>query len=160
MFFVVPDIKAVAPGNFHEFARCHRVGTGVADKGVASRRAVPGNQGGGISFDPKRKKRLRVKPERYKCPSGKWDFAYSKERCCPGCATLLLIASDLLSDAELMELRSFWMWEPLKERWDYIRDWVEHKRQAMHRFDENSKARIRSLAVDQPTRRSLTKWIQ
>lgn len=48
----------------------------------------------------------------------------------------------MLSDAELTELRSFWMWEPLKEGWSYIRDWEEHKREAMQRFEEYSKARI------------------
>jgi len=40
---------------------------------------------------------------------------------------LLLIVCDMLSDAELTELRSFWMWDPLKEKWDFIRDWEEHK---------------------------------
>ena len=76
---------------------------------------------------------LRVRPQRYKCPHCKWDFANRKKRCCPGCGTLLLIASDMLSDTELTELRSFWMWEPLQERWDYIRDWEEHKREAMQK---------------------------
>jgi hypothetical protein len=37
----------------------------------------------------------------------------------------------MLSDAELTELRSFWIWEPLKEKWDFIRDWEEHKVEAM-----------------------------
>ncbi len=62
-----------------------------------------------------RRKLLRVRPQRYKCPHCKWDFAYRKKKCCPSCGTLLLIASDMLSDTELTELRSFWMWEPLKE---------------------------------------------
>jgi len=43
MVFVEPDIKAVAPENFHEPASRHLVGTGVADKDVASRRAVSGS---------------------------------------------------------------------------------------------------------------------
>jgi len=73
---------------------------------------------------------------------------------------LLLIASDLLSEAELTEFRSSWLWEPLKEKWDFIGDWVEHKRQAMQRFEEYSKARIGGPAEEQPTRRPLTKWIQ
>lgn len=34
------------------------------------------------------------------------------------------------------------MWEPLKEEWSYIRDWEEHKGEAMQRFEEYSKARI------------------
>jgi hypothetical protein len=49
---------------------------------------------------------------------------------------LLLIASDCPSDVELTEIRSFWMWEPAKEKWDYIRDWQEHKREAMRRFEQ------------------------
>src|SRR5271157_5680472 len=103
---------------------------------------------------------LRCWPQRYQCPHCKWDFARRKKRCCPGCGTLLLIVSDMLSDAELTELRSFWMWEPLKERWDYIRDWEEHKREAMQMLEEYFKARIGGPAANEPTRRPLTKWIQ
>ena len=44
--------------------------------------------------------------------------------------------SDILSDAELAELWSFWMWDPLKEKWDFIRDWEEHKVEAMRKFEE------------------------
>jgi hypothetical protein len=69
----------------------------------------------------------------------KWAFTFRKKKCCPRCGTFLLIASDLLSDDELAELRSFWMWEPLKERWDYIRDWEEHKREALRKFEEYSR---------------------
>ena len=79
---------------------------------------------------------LRCRPQRYHCPHCKWDFARRKKRCCPGCGTLLLIVSDMLSDAELTELRSFWMWDPLKEKWDFIRDWEEHKVEAMRKFEE------------------------
>ena len=79
---------------------------------------------------------MRYRPQRYHCPHCKWDFARRKKRCCPGCGTLLLIVSDMLSDAELTELRSFWMWDPLKEKWDFIRDWEEHKVEAMRKFEE------------------------
>jgi hypothetical protein len=48
---------------------------------------------------------------------------------------LLLIASDTPSDAELTEIKSFWMWEPGRERWQYIRDWEEHKREAIRKFE-------------------------
>jgi hypothetical protein len=106
------------------------------------------------------RKLLRVRPQRCKCPHCKWDFAYRKKRCCPGCGTLLLIASDMLSDNELTELRSFWVWESLKERWDYIRDWEEHKREAMQRLQEYSEARTVGLAENDMTRRPPTKWIQ
>jgi len=66
----------------------------------------------------------------------------------------------MISDNELTELGSFWMWESLKERWDYIRDWEEHKREAMQRFQEYSKARIGGLSENEQTRRPLTNWIQ
>ena len=83
-----------------------------------------------------REEPLRCRPQRYHCPHCKWDFARRKKRCCPGCGTLLLIVSDMLCDAELTELRSFWMWDPLKEKWDFIRDWEEHKVEAMRKFEE------------------------
>lgn len=81
---------------------------------------------------------MRCRPQRYQCPKCRWDFAFRKKRCCPGCGTLLLIASDNPTDAELTELKSFWMWEPGKERWEYIRDWEEHKREAMRKFEQHS----------------------
>jgi hypothetical protein len=28
------------------------------------------------------------------------------------------------------------MWEPANEKWVYIRDWEEHKRQAIRKLDE------------------------
>lgn len=96
---------------------------------------------------------------RYKCPHCRWDFAYRKKRCCPGCGTLLLIASDMLSDAELTALKSFWTWAPLKERWDYIRDWENHKREAMRKFEKYAKGEPVGIGLaDKP--RSLKGWIQ
>ena len=74
---------------------------------------------------------MRWRPERYQCPKCRWDFAVRKKRCCPGCGTFLLIGSDNPTDAELTELKSFWMWEPVKERWDYVRDWEKYKREAI-----------------------------
>jgi hypothetical protein len=102
---------------------------------------------------------LRVRPQRYKCPHCKWDFANRKKRCCPDCGTLLLIASDTLSDAELTALKSFWMWEPFKEKWDYISDWEEHKCEAMQKFEEYIKGKGGGIkAEDKP--RPLTHRIQ
>jgi hypothetical protein len=49
---------------------------------------------------------------------------------------LLLIASDVPTDAELTEIKSFWMWDPVKEKWDYIRDREEHKREVMRKFEQ------------------------
>ena len=103
---------------------------------------------------------LKTKPQRYKCPHCKWDFAHRKNRCCPGCSTLLLIASDLLSDAELTALRSFWMWEPLKKKWIYVRDWEEHKQEAGRKFQEYARSRGISGSEVEEMRRPLTKWIQ
>ena len=52
---------------------------------------------------------MRFRPQRYQCPKCRWEFAFRKKRCCPGCGTLLMIASDNPTDAELTELKSFWM---------------------------------------------------
>jgi hypothetical protein len=41
----------------------------------------------------------------------------------------------MLSDAELTQLRSFWMWDPRKEKWDFIRDWEENKIETMRKFE-------------------------
>jgi hypothetical protein len=70
---------------------------------------------------------------------------------------LLLIASDSPSDAELTEIKSFWMWEPGRERWLYIQDWDEHKREAMRKFDQQ----WRSASIEAEGKlRPLTRWIQ
>ena len=103
---------------------------------------------------------MRFRPRCYKCPNCKWAFTFRKKKCCPGCGTFLLIASDMLSDAELSELRSFWMWEPLKERWDYIRDWEEHKREALRKFEEYTQERAAGVVKAEEKPRPLTRWIQ
>jgi hypothetical protein len=103
---------------------------------------------------------LRFRPWRYNCPKCKWDFTFRKKKCCPGCGTLLLIASDMLSDSELTELRSFWMWEPLKERWEYIRDWEDHKREALQKFEEYTQGRGAGLVKAEVKPRPLTRWVQ
>jgi len=102
---------------------------------------------------------LRVRPQRYKYPHCKWDFANRTKRRCPGCGTLLLIASDMLSDADLTALKSFWMWEPFKGKWDYIRDWEDHKREAMQKFEEYVKGKGGGIEADDKPR-PLTRWIQ
>jgi hypothetical protein len=95
---------------------------------------------------------------RHRCPRCKWDFVLRKKKCCPGCGTLLLIASDCFSDAELTALRSFWILDPLKKRWDYIPDWEEHKRAAVRKFEEYGR-RAMSRGSDK-MQRPLTHWIQ
>ena len=40
-----------------------------------------------------------------------------EEKVLPGCDTLLLIASDNPTDTELTKLKSFWMWQPIQEKW-------------------------------------------
>lgn len=80
--------------------------------------------------------RLNTTAERYRCPKCTWEFAFRKKRRCPTCGTLLLILSDKISDAELGVLGSFWIWDLAKQKWAFIRDWEEHKRAAMEKFDE------------------------
>jgi len=61
------------------------------------------------------------------------------------------------TDAELTEIKSFWMWDPVKEKWDYIRDWEEHKREAMRKFEQ----RWRTALVEAKQKlRPLPRWIQ
>jgi hypothetical protein len=103
---------------------------------------------------------LRFRPRCYKCPKCTCTFTFRKKKCCPGCGTFLLIASDIISDAELAELRSFWMWEPLKKNWDYIRDWEEHKREALRKLEEHNHGRGASLVKAEEKPRPLTRWIQ
>jgi len=40
-----------------------------------------------------------------------------------------------MSDQELTAIRSFWMWDPVNERWKFIQDWEEHKRKAKAKLD-------------------------
>jgi hypothetical protein len=42
----------------------------------------------------------------------------------------------MLSDSELTALCSFWIWEPQKEKWEFVRNWEEHKIEAMRKFEE------------------------
>jgi hypothetical protein len=70
---------------------------------------------------------------------------------------LLLIASDSPADAELTEIKSFWLWEPGRERWQYIRDWEEHKREAMRKFEQRWST---ALAESEEKLRPLTRRIQ
>jgi hypothetical protein len=74
-----------------------------------------------------------------------------------GCGTLLLIASDNPTDAELTELKSFWMWEPVQEGWDYIRDWEEHKRKAI---EQHAQLWRTALVKAEEKSGPPTRWIQ
>ena len=89
----------------------------------------------------------------------KWDFAKRKKRCCPGCDTLLLIMSDVPTDAELTSLKSFWMWDADKEMWTYIRDWEEHKREALGKLAEYAKAKVVGSGTPEVPH-SNSRWIQ
>jgi hypothetical protein len=102
---------------------------------------------------------LKAKPQRYHCPRCRWDFSVRKKRCCPGCGTFLLIGSDPYSDAELTALRNFWMWDPIKEKWIYVRDWEEHKREAMRRLEQSAEARDSGQDNATETFRPLKNWI-
>jgi len=100
---------------------------------------------------------MRWPPRRYQCPKCRWDFAVRKKRCCPGCGTLLLIASDTPTDAELTEWKSCWMCEPVKERRDYIRDWEAHKGQAI---EQHAQWWRRALVKAEKKSSPPTRWIQ
>ena len=73
--------------------------------------------------------------------------------------TLLLIASDVLSDAEFTDLGSFWMWEPVNERWIFVRDWDEHKQEAGRKFEEHFKSSRLNPGETEKTRRPPRNWI-
>jgi hypothetical protein len=47
------------------------------------------------------------------------------------------------------------MWEPVKEKWIYVRDWVEHKREAMEKFEQYSQGHTAA----RETRRPLKTWV-
>ena len=61
---------------------------------------------------------------------------------------------------ELTKLGGFWMWEPLRETWDYIRDWEEHKREALRKFEEYTRGRGASFVEAEEMPRPPTRWIQ
>lgn len=102
---------------------------------------------------------MRWRPRRYQCPKCRWDFAFRKKRCCPGCGTLLLIASDNPTDGELTELTTFWMWEPVEEKWDYIRNWEEHKRKAIEKHARMWRTALVKVKAEEKSG-SPTRWIQ
>ena len=102
---------------------------------------------------------MRYRPTRYKCPRCKWDFAQRKKRRCPRCGTVLLIASDMPSAAELNAVKSFWMWGPFENKWDYICDWDDHKREAMQKLEEYVRGKGGGIEADDMAR-PLTDWIQ
>jgi len=53
------------------------------------------------------------------------------------------------------------MWEPFKEKWDYIRDWEEHKREAMRRFEQQThQVWHTGLVKAEEELHPLTRWIQ
>jgi hypothetical protein len=100
---------------------------------------------------------MKFRPRRYQCPRCRWDFTFRKKRCRPGCGILLLIASDTPTDATLTEIKSLGMWEPGRERWQYIRDWEEHKRDAKRKFEQRWSI---GLAEAEEKLRPLTRRIQ
>ncbi len=79
---------------------------------------------------------MNTNPERYRCPKCTWEFVFRKKRRCSTCGTLLLIPSDKIPDRQLGALGSFWIWDPAKQKWVFIRNWEEHKREAMKKLDE------------------------
>jgi hypothetical protein len=65
---------------------------------------------------------MGFRPQRYQCPKCRWDFAFRKKRCCPGCGTLLLIASDNATDADHRHEELLGCGSPRKA-WDYATPW-------------------------------------
>jgi hypothetical protein len=51
------------------------------------------------------------------------------------------------------------MWEPFKEKWESIRDWNDHKREAMQKFAEYVKGKGGVIEADDESR-PLTHRIQ
>jgi hypothetical protein len=52
------------------------------------------------------------------------------------------------------------MWEPLKEKWDFIRDWKEHKVEAMRKFEEYAFGRSGGLGKEEKWHLPLSRWLQ
>lgn len=65
----------------------------------------------------------------------------------------------MLSDAEFTALKSFWIWAALKERWEYVRDWEEHKRKAMEKFEKYATEKGRRIETGYKPQ-PLKAWIQ
>jgi len=56
--------------------------------------------------------------------------------------------------------RSFWMWDPLKEKWDFVRDSEEHKVEAMKKFEECAFGRGGGLGQQEKRHLPLSRWLQ
>lgn len=84
---------------------------------------------------------MRLSPKNCKCPSCNADFAFRKDKRCPACGVLLLIASDKFSDFDEAGLKNFWMWDVLKRKWMFIRDWQQNLRDAVNALPRPSSAR-------------------
>jgi hypothetical protein len=52
------------------------------------------------------------------------------------------------------------MWEPFKERWDYIRDWEELKREAVRKLDVYTQGHGAGLVKAEEKPRPQTRRIQ
>jgi hypothetical protein len=52
------------------------------------------------------------------------------------------------------------MWEPLKGKWDFIRDWEGHKVEAMRKFEEYTFGRGRGLGKEEKRLLPLSRWLQ
>jgi len=52
------------------------------------------------------------------------------------------------------------MWQPLKEKWDFIRDWEKHRFEAMRKFEEYAFGRGGGLGKEEKRRLPLSRWLQ
>ena len=56
--------------------------------------------------------------------------------------------------------REFIQREPLKEKWDFISDWEEHKIEAMRKFEEYVFGRGGGLGQEKKSCLPLSRWLQ
>jgi hypothetical protein len=52
------------------------------------------------------------------------------------------------------------MWDPLKEKWMFVRDWEEHKQEVGRKFEEYANSRGVGIGKTGEMRRPLKKWVQ
>jgi predicted amidophosphoribosyltransferase len=96
---------------------------------------------------------MRFTPKHYECPACKADFSFRKEKRCPACNALLLIASDNLARLEPKALKKLWLWEPLQRKWVYILDWDQNLRDAVAKLDLFGRSSVRFADVIEFPRR-------
>ena len=70
-----------------------------------------------------------------------------------------MIGSDAFCDAEFTALGSFWMWEPLNERWIFVRAREKHKQEGERKLEEYFESSRLGSDDTEEMRRPLREWI-